>query len=253
MLVSEHKLVQQYWDYWDKGAAVYDEIVDSEFTSNRYDQWKGILSHFLSGKSNLKVLDVGTGPGFFAVLLSQMGHQVTAIDSSPEMVARANQNAHKYNCSIEVIETDIMEYKTEETYDIIISRNVTWFLYNPVAAYQNWHGMLNDGGQVIIFDANWNLFLTDPKESELFQKDKEEAATKGYVPYRPEKDVEEGDQLALTLPLSYVRRPEWDSEMLRSIGFAQIQIHQGFDAELYQTGEQILNRHRPMFAIVAEK
>jgi hypothetical protein len=39
MLVSEHKLVQQYRDYWDKGAAVYDEIVDTEFTSNRYDQW----------------------------------------------------------------------------------------------------------------------------------------------------------------------------------------------------------------------
>lgn len=49
--MSNHKLVQQYRDYWDKGAAVYDEIVDAEFVSNRYDQWKGILSHFLSGKN----------------------------------------------------------------------------------------------------------------------------------------------------------------------------------------------------------
>ncbi|MFM9277825.1 class I SAM-dependent methyltransferase [Paenibacillus jiagnxiensis] len=251
--MAEHKLAQQYRDYWDKGADVYDEIVNTEFATDTYDQWNAILSHLLSGKRNLKILDVGTGPGFFAVLLSHMGHQVTAIDSSPEMVARAKQNAQKYNCNIKIIETDIIEYKTEETFDIIISRNVTWFLYNPVAAYQNWYGKLNDGGHVIIFDANWNLFLSNPQEAELFRKAKEEAAEQGYLPYREEKDIEEGDQLALTLPLTYVRRPGWDSEMLKFIGFTKIQVHEGFDTKFYNTGEQILNRHRPMFAIVAEK
>ncbi|WP_339267231.1 class I SAM-dependent methyltransferase [Paenibacillus sp. FSL W8-0187] len=251
--MTEHKLAQQYRDYWDKGAAVYDEIVDTEFATDSYDQWKAILNHQLSGKQNLKILDVGTGPGFFGVLLSWMGHEVTAIDSSSEMVARANKNAKKHNCNFKVIETDIIDYKTEERYDIIISRNVTWFLYNPVAAYQNWHGMLNDGGQVMIFDANWNLFLSNPQEAELFRKAKEEAIDQGYLPYREEKDIEEGDQLALTLPLTYVRRPGWDAEMLRYIGFAKIQVHEGFDADFYRAGEKILNRHRPMFAIVAEK
>ncbi|MED4954807.1 class I SAM-dependent methyltransferase [Paenibacillus macerans] len=251
--MSEHKLAGQYRDYWDKGAAVYDEIINTEFATDTYDQWNAILSHLLSGKQNLKILDVGTGPGFFAVLLSRMGHRVTAIDSSPEMVARAKQNAQKYNCNIQIMETDIIEYNTDETFDIIISRNVTWFLYNPVAAYQNWHRMLNGGGQVIIFDANWNLFLSNPQEAELFSKAKEEAMEQGYLPYREEKDIEEGDQLALTLPLTYVRRPGWDSEMLKFIGFTKIQIHEGFDAEFYSPGEKILNRHRPMFAIVAEK
>ncbi|MGZ7440090.1 class I SAM-dependent methyltransferase [Paenibacillus sp. TH7-28] len=251
--MTEHKLAQQYRDYWDKGAEVYDEIVNTEFATDTYDQWNAILSDLLSGKRNLKILDVGTGPGFFAVLLSRMGHLVTAIDSSPEMVVRAKQNAQKYNCNIKIMETDIIEYQTEETFDIIISRNVTWFLYNPVAAYQNWHGMLGGGGQVIIFDANWNLFLSNPQEAELFSKAKEEAIELGYLPYREEKDIEEGDQLALTLPLTYVRRPGWDSEMLKFIGFTKIQVHEGFDAEFYSAGEKILNRHRPMFAIVAEK
>ncbi|RCX15421.1 methyltransferase family protein [Fontibacillus phaseoli] len=251
--MTEHKLAQQYREYWDKGAAVYDEIVDAEFATDKYEQWNAILSNLLSGKKNLNILDVGTGPGFFGVLLSRMGHQVTAIDSSPEMVARAHKNAQKYNCDIKIIKTDIIEYKPEDTFDIIISRNVTWFLYNPVAAYQNWYEMLNDGGQAIIFDANWNLFLSDPQEAELFRKAKEEAIEQGYLPYREEKDIEEGDQLALTLPLTYVRRPGWDSEMLRSIGFNKTHVHQGFDTELYTPGEQVLNRHRPMFAIVAEK
>lgn len=73
------------------------------------------------------------------------------------------------------------------------------------------------------------------------------------MPYREEKDIEEGDQLALTLPLTYVRRPGWDSEMLRFIGFTKIQVHKGFDTKFYSAGEKILNRHRPMFTIVAEK
>jgi SAM-dependent methyltransferase len=251
--MTEHKHVQPYRDYWDKGAAVYDEIVDTEFATDTYDQWQAMLSNLLSGKKDLKVLDVGTGPGFFGILLSRMGHQVTAIDSSSEMVAKASKNAQKYNCKIKIIETDIIEYKPEETFDIIISRNVTWFLYNPVTAYQNWYGMLNDGGQVIIFDANWNLFLSNPQEAELYRKAQEEAIEQGYLPYREEKDIEEGDQLALTLPLTYVRRPGWDSEMLRFIGFTKITVHKGFDTKFYSPGEKILNRHRPMFAIVAEK
>ncbi|WP_153047506.1 hypothetical protein [Paenibacillus sp. EZ-K15] len=73
------------------------------------------------------------------------------------------------------------------------------------------------------------------------------------MPYREEKDIEEGDQLALTLPLTYVRRPGWDSEMLRFIGFTKIQVHKGFDTKFYSAGEKILNRHRAMFTIVAEK
>lgn len=251
--MTEHQFAQQYRDYWDKGAAVYDEIVNTEFETDTYDHWKTILNNLLSGKQNLKILDVGTGPGFFGVLLSRMGHQVTAIDSSPEMIAKAKKNAEKYNCNIKVIETDIIEYKTEKTFDIIISRNVTWFLYNPVAAYQNWHRMLNDGGQVIVFDANWNLFLSNPQEAALYRQAKKEAFEQGFLPYREEKDIEEGDQLALTLPLTYVRRPEWDREMLKFIGFSKIQVHEGFDSNFYSTGEKILNRHRPMFVIVAEK
>ena len=61
--MTEHKLAEQYRDYWDKGAAVYDEIVNTEFATDTYDQWNAILSNLLSGKRNLKILDVGTGPG----------------------------------------------------------------------------------------------------------------------------------------------------------------------------------------------
>ena len=44
-------------------------------------------------QKEIKILDVGTGPGFFAILLAEAGYQVTAIDYTEEMLKEAQQNA----------------------------------------------------------------------------------------------------------------------------------------------------------------
>ena len=40
-----------------------------------------------------KVLDIGTGPGFFAIILAEAGYQVTAVDYTEEMLKEAKKNA----------------------------------------------------------------------------------------------------------------------------------------------------------------
>ncbi|CAM4225313.1 SAM-dependent methyltransferase [Paenibacillus endophyticus] len=252
MTINKQQL-KEHQDYWDKGADIYDGIIDNEIMNDSYGKWEAILSKLLKDKPSLKILDVGTGPGFFSILLSRMGHQVTAIDSSPEMIAKANKNAIKYECDISIIQSDILDYKPTHSFDLIISRNVTWFLPNPVAVYERWHSWLGECGQVIIFDGNWNLFLTDPKEAALFKLAMQEAIAAGYVPYRTEEEISEGDHIALTLPLTYVKRPAWDIGLLTHIGFQQVTSLHGFDVELQSRPEQILNKYRPMFAIVADK
>nr|WP_269849318.1 class I SAM-dependent methyltransferase [Methanosarcina horonobensis] len=39
------------------------------------------------------MLDVGCGPGFFSIILSQAGHQVTGVDCAAGMLERARLNA----------------------------------------------------------------------------------------------------------------------------------------------------------------
>ncbi|GGG65049.1 class I SAM-dependent methyltransferase [Paenibacillus radicis (ex Gao et al. 2016)] len=252
MTISKEQQLE-HQQYWDKGADIYEEIVEQEFTNESADKWTAILSKLLKDKQGLRVLDVGAGPGFFSILLTRLGHQVTAIDSSTEMIAKARKNAEKHGCDIRIIQTDILEYEPDGVFDLIISRNVTWFLPNPVGVYRKWHQWLAEDGQTIIFDGNWNLFLTDPREAALFQAAKQEAIAAGYVPYRSEEEISEGDQIALALPLTYVKRPAWDIDMLSHIGFTHVTAWHGFDAGLYSPAEQLLNRHRPMFAIVASK
>ena len=47
------------------------------------------LSHHVAKK--LHVLDIGTGPGFFAIILCELGYDVTAIDFTPAMLEEARK------------------------------------------------------------------------------------------------------------------------------------------------------------------
>lgn len=66
---------------WDYCADGYDAIVQNEFAEELAEKWSEILKNHAPCEKG-KVLDIGTGPGFFAVLMGRMGWQVTGIDCS---------------------------------------------------------------------------------------------------------------------------------------------------------------------------
>ena len=55
---------------WANGDS-YNCYISKELSSFRKDAWKKqICSHF-KGRTGLEILDLGTGPGFFACILSE--------------------------------------------------------------------------------------------------------------------------------------------------------------------------------------
>ena len=44
----------------------------------------------------MKILDIGTGPGFFPMILSEAGYTVAAVDYTEEMLEKAKENLGKY-------------------------------------------------------------------------------------------------------------------------------------------------------------
>ena len=81
--------------YWSKRA---DEFSDARYTDMqgvKRKLWSDLIRAHLPEKEHLKVLDLGTGAGFFAFLLHDLGAQVTAIDYSEDMLANARKNAEK--------------------------------------------------------------------------------------------------------------------------------------------------------------
>ena len=54
--------------------------------------WSAVIDGVLSHKTGLDVLDIGTGPGFFPIIMSKLGHRVTGVDSSVTMLDEAKEN-----------------------------------------------------------------------------------------------------------------------------------------------------------------
>ena len=162
-------------NYWTDRAPGYSDVNRQELASAQRKRWSDCLRQELSAHfpdrapSSLRVLEVGTGPGFFAILLCEMGCDVTAVDLTPAMLSEAKENAGRLADRIHFMEMNAEALSFEnESFDVVISRNLTWNLPHPVAAYTEWTRVLKPGGLLLNFDANWYSYLVDEAAAEAF-------------------------------------------------------------------------------------
>ena len=152
------ELLDKIEEYWTGRAEGYSQVNQGELATEQREKWKKNLMSHLKGKKpeETKVLDIGTGPGFFAIILAEAGYQVTAVDYTEEMLKEAKQNAGKLAGKIHWQQMDAQNLTFEsETFDVVVSRNLTWNLEKPEKAYGEWIRVLKKGGILLNYDANW--------------------------------------------------------------------------------------------------
>lgn len=73
---------------------------------------EGMLAFYagLAGASPCRILDVGCGTGRFAIPLAMLGHQVTGLDGSAEMLADARRNAADAKVALTLVEADFRDF-----------------------------------------------------------------------------------------------------------------------------------------------
>jgi len=71
----------------------------------------------------ISILDIGTGSGCIPITLKKHlpRADVSTLDVSADAIAVAKQNAHQIGVNINFIEADILTFKSEEKFDIIVS------------------------------------------------------------------------------------------------------------------------------------
>ena len=85
--------------YWSSRAPGYSKVNQEELQTRQHDVWSRALDGRIRGRfpnrrrEDIRVLDVGTGPGFFAIILAELGYQVTAVDYTAAMLEQAEKNA----------------------------------------------------------------------------------------------------------------------------------------------------------------
>ena len=91
------------------------------------EKWIELINRYLKINKGMKVLDLGCGPGFFSVMLTNLKCQVIGIDYSDKMLEEARNNARKFGVNVKFQKMDVQDLAfQDETFDLIITRNVTW-------------------------------------------------------------------------------------------------------------------------------
>ena len=197
---------------------------------------------------------MGTGPGFFAILLTEAGYKVTAVDYTEEMLKEAQQNAGPLAESIVWKRGDAQDLDVEsDSFDVIVTRNVTWNLPNPAKAYQEWQRVLKKGGVLYNFDADWYGHLFDEEKRESYEKDRQHTEDENVEDYYKGTDIEKMEEIARQVPLSQLKRPEWDMEAMKNAGFQNIVCNQQVWKEVWTEEEILNNSTSPIFLLEGHK
>ena len=197
-----------------------------------------------TGNGKLKILDVGCGTGFFTILLAKQGHQVTGTDLTPDMItnSRILAKEEQVTCDFQVMDAEHLTFQ-DESFDVVISRNLTWTLPEAAQAYKEWSRVLKPGGLLLNFDANYGA-TNFAETSDLPENHAHNQLGNSLM--------QECEDIKRQLSISSYLRPAWDVEELGKTGMEQISIDLGLSRRVYKEKDEFYNP-TPMFAIAAKK
>ena len=280
-------------NYWDQRSEGYSEVNQDELAGMQKSRWLAEISSHLkeygerisrseektssyeeripgadspadhssadrshADRSRIRILDIGTGPGFFAILLAEQGYNVTAVDFTPSMLEEARKNAGDLADQICFQQMDAQDIRfAEDSFDVIVSRNVTWVLQDPERAYKSWYKVLKPGGIMLNFDANWYRFLVDEDTKVKHDEARRNVESMDVHDFEADKGVDTDwmESIARKVPLTRADRPGWDEEVLGRIGFSRITCDQDAYERVLSEDEKINYASTPVFLIKAVK
>jgi SAM-dependent methyltransferase len=135
-----------------------------------YGRWVELLAQEL-GPARREVLDLATGTGFVALILAELGHRVTAMDLSPEMLAEARRAAAARSVNVGFQVGDAVEPPLPVgSFDVVVNRHLLWTLREPLRAMAHWRELLRPSGVVLCFDGFWFADESTEEEPEPFTR-----------------------------------------------------------------------------------
>ena len=253
-------------EYWDGRARTYYNGVVGELGDDRRQMWEQSLDTLAfehlaavrqAGKTP-RVLDLGCGPGFFCVVFASRGFTVDGVDASTAMLDRARQNIEGNSlgdlATLHCCDVCSLPF-ADNTFDLAISRNLTWLMRDPQAAYAEWMRVIAPGGKLLVFDANWYRYLVDDDINAKRIADQSENTLEGWDEDAQATSDEEKrcEEIARRLPMTELVRPAWDIKTLESLGATSVRADEGIWRELWTQTEQDYYASSPLFLIEASK
>ena len=146
--------------FWDEDASTYDDAPGHRPTSAAVQAaWTAALEALLPPPP-ARVLDCGAGTGFLSLIAARLGHRVTALDLSPQMLARLRAAAEAEGLDIAVVVAPAHE--PPDGFDAVMERHMLWTLPDPTAALTAWRAAAPHG-RLVAIESMWGD--ADPVEA----------------------------------------------------------------------------------------
>ena len=226
--------------YWTHRSESYSDTNKKELRSDRKNAWEKLLFGGVDEKRPMRILDIGAGPGFFSILCAKRGHNVTAADMNEEMIRQAKANAAAVGADVEFVQVGHTLPFAPGSFDMIISRNVTWALPQPEETMAIWGSLLRPGGVLRYFDAEWYNYLA------------EDAARAEEMRLRHYSRASEMEKIALSLPMTYRCRPEWDRQFWQAADYG-FEVRENLNPIVYDAEDLEKYRNYPLFMATVRK
>ena len=234
----EKNLNERIENYWNKRSEDFSRVRRIELNGANGAAWLSLIKKKLPVGLPLKILDAGVGAGFFSILLASQGHEVTGIDMSQKMIDEAKKNMADFYCKINFLKMNAQELNfDDETFDVVISRNLTWTLPDAMQAYREWNRVLKFGGVLMNFDSDYgDKNFTNEKTCAKSELADEMLAECNFI-----KD---------SLRISTHTRPSWDINFLRTL---HLEVEFEEDISKLVQKDKLDYDSVPLFAIYAKK
>lgn len=229
--------------YWSKRAEEFSQLRLLDLAGPQHRVWRNIMTQNLPKREGkIRALDTGTGAGFYAFILAELGCETTGIDYSQEMIDQARATAVRLHCPpIAFLRMDAQNMSFEdESFDFIISRNVTWTVPDPAKVYSEWFRLLTPGGVLMNIDANYGYIFKKADESGWTEKHnaKWEQSANKRLGTRPDM-VNERNDFAKKLSITSERRPQWDLDLMLRLGFREVTARANYMEVMFPDVPQI--------------
>lgn len=240
----ERDILDRIKCYWEQRSNDFARQSLVEMQNEKFTLWSNELRQVMGNRKQLDILDVGTGSGYMALLLASAGHRVTGVDLCDNMIASAMALRDQLALKADFFVSDAQTLAfSDNSFDFIITRNLTWTLPDLGKAYNEWYRVLRADGILVNFDADFG-------KRDFAVPDKNSIAKNRLHGDLDSEQIHECNSIKNNLEVSAHRRPVWDAELLIKTGFSKVTMDLALGSRINKAQKV---KNQGMFGLYAYK